>query len=581
MPRNEETKTEIREQHTWFGVRPRARTTNTSSFSDAFTPAYFRMYIMTMSYMKEEIQDNQSVISSSLLEFKVSKHDNQDDLQQTLSPSANDQEDDSDKTVDYFLSENSDVCHDSLRLGSITAKMDDVVVSDWKRLSVFEQSLNEELDLSILGWHIKESEFPGSMNVQDNYCVSEDDSDNTKSPSSIDLLSSLSEAIHSQFHSEDLGLPTISLLSNFDIQAYQEISAFEFNQPTEYTMEQRAQVAQSLLLFVREYIMPLSVSDLNAIFVGTVNTYPINEDHPCEDIIPTSTDHIRKSNYDVLPFRTVSIRIRIDVLCGAVMDAVQASIQNLNGEITKRQGGHLKAILPVFRYLDVMSIDQRNHSEPETLLPSIRLDIQLVSKRRSRENERILLIRAYTGKDVKTLPSNVFDLNRSEIGIYYDTNENRLIEAATSIQKLLFHSKMSQAANTSEALYSESADKTASHISKISLWQKRARNIAQELKNKSPLLKGKISPNISLDMTAAELLRDMGLESSLDISTERCTSKTHKYHIPILEQYDLSCFASSKLFIMTSLYELENRGLSYRYVRDVVFQLFPCLPLFI
>lgn len=47
-----------------------------------------------------------------------------------------------------------------------------------------------------------------------------------------------------------------------------------------------------------------------------------------------------------LPIRTVTIRIRCDVLCGAVMDATTTSVERLGGEITKRQGGHLRAVIP-------------------------------------------------------------------------------------------------------------------------------------------------------------------------------------------------------------------------------------------
>jgi len=47
-----------------------------------------------------------------------------------------------------------------------------------------------------------------------------------------------------------------------------------------------------------------------------------------------------------LPVRTVTIRIRCDVMCGAVMDALTTSVERVGGEMTKRQGGHLRAVLP-------------------------------------------------------------------------------------------------------------------------------------------------------------------------------------------------------------------------------------------
>ena len=46
-----------------------------------------------------------------------------------------------------------------------------------------------------------------------------------------------------------------------------------------------------------------------------------------------------KKIMEPLPIRTVTIRIRPDVLCGAVMDALTVSVERVGGEITKRQGG--------------------------------------------------------------------------------------------------------------------------------------------------------------------------------------------------------------------------------------------------
>lgn len=40
-----------------------------------------------------------------------------------------------------------------------------------------------------------------------------------------------------------------------------------------------------------------------------------------------------------LPVRTVTVRIRPDVLCGAVMDALTTGVERAGGEMTKRQGG--------------------------------------------------------------------------------------------------------------------------------------------------------------------------------------------------------------------------------------------------
>ena len=53
----------------------------------------------------------------------------------------------------------------------------------------------------------------------------------------------------------------------------------------------------------------------------------------------SSSSTSNRSNMEPLPVRTVTIRIRCDVLCGSVMDALSCSVEELGGEMTKRQGG--------------------------------------------------------------------------------------------------------------------------------------------------------------------------------------------------------------------------------------------------
>jgi hypothetical protein len=53
-----------------------------------------------------------------------------------------------------------------------------------------------------------------------------------------------------------------------------------------------------------------------------------------------SQQHVREP----LPARTVTVRIRCDVMCGAVMDSLTTSVERLGGEMTKRQGGVSAAV---------------------------------------------------------------------------------------------------------------------------------------------------------------------------------------------------------------------------------------------
>jgi len=120
---------------------------------------------------------------------------------------------------------------------------------------------------------------------------------------------------------------------------------------------------------------------------------------------------------EIVPVRTAFIQIRPDVLVGAVMDAVYTSISSLKGEVTKRQGGHLRALLPgqwVERseYIPFRTFEQtKNMSnifgspimQPSVgtmngmvFMPPIVVDAQLCTRKMSRVAERILLVRSYS-----------------------------------------------------------------------------------------------------------------------------------------------------------------------------------------
>ena len=166
----------------------------------------------------------------------------------------------------------------------------------------------------------------------------------------------------------------------------------------------------------------------------------------------------------VPPVRTVTIRIRPDVLCGAVMDAISTAVTDVGGEITKRRGGHLRCSVPGYwlgrgksasrqtsaNELDGMGLgsldgaattpiqaatpgaltpgveseedhlassfshllspfsshskaqkhgSQQRPAKDRILLPPITVDVQLVTRKLTRECERMLLIRVYKCQD--------------------------------------------------------------------------------------------------------------------------------------------------------------------------------------
>ena len=175
----------------------------------------------------------------------------------------------------------------------------------------------------------------------------------------------------------------------------------------------------------------------------------------------------RPANVEPIPpVRTVTIRIRPDVLCGAVMDAISTAITDVGGEITKRRGGHLRCTVPGYwlgrgksasrqtsaNELDGMGLgsldgaettpiqaatpgalspgveseedhlassfshllspfsshnkaqkygNQQRPAKDRILLPPITVDVQLVTRKLTRECERMLLIRVYKCQDIE------------------------------------------------------------------------------------------------------------------------------------------------------------------------------------
>ena len=199
-------------------------------------------------------------------------------------------------------------------------------------------------------------------------------------------------------------------------------------------------------LTIMEYITPPKTKLLQKIFVGW-NPGP-REHHPEEDISyhdrllndPPSPPQQQQENDEPIPVRSVTIPIRPDVLCGAVMGSLTDTIERLGGSTIKRQGGHLHAILPGKRmrvYMpgewetrkqgteqqqqqskDIGKDESSSHSmngltsnlfvsssqscatEPKYIdLPPYRIDSQLVTKKYDKSCHRLLLVRVFRIQD--------------------------------------------------------------------------------------------------------------------------------------------------------------------------------------
>ncbi|GAX12782.1 hypothetical protein FisN_15Hh261 [Fistulifera solaris] len=74
------------------------------------------------------------------------------------------------------------------------------------------------------------------------------------------------------------------------------------------------------------------------------------------------------SHVTTLPIRTVTIRIRPDVLCGTVMEALHHALGKQNAEIDKRQGGHMQATWSQQYDVDLQLVTEQSTLERQLLL---------------------------------------------------------------------------------------------------------------------------------------------------------------------------------------------------------------------
>jgi len=173
----------------------------------------------------------------------------------------------------------------------------------------------------------------------------------------------------------------------------------------------------------REYIKPMKETALAKIFAGfdsgnncSANSRERRMREKENEIDTPYTSHDIGEEKELLPIRTVTIRIRPDILCGAVMDAAYTAVQSIGGEVIKRQGSHLRAVVPgccipeenfhQFRSDEsfvsyglgsLFSPTSSPHRSRKsiTMLPPFLIDVQLCIRRRSREGERLILIRSF------------------------------------------------------------------------------------------------------------------------------------------------------------------------------------------
>jgi hypothetical protein len=301
----------------------------------------------------------------------------------------------------------------------------------------------------------------------------------------------------------DRGLYTRPFLSRHEIETMGVVTVpnwiarpgGEEDSPMDNTSRGREMYMNRLLSCITEYVEPPNSKTIRKLFSGwvpgpgerrpedergdridsdddrkLVTAYSTTKSHSVEESADNDDDdnhnfkEIRSHSQqqivmEPLPVRTVTIRIRVDVLCGAVMDALTTTVERTGGEIIKRQGGHLRALIPgrkmrvwmpgewereqakveeedefhflegdgdVNRHKSSTNFDSKDDSDSQSVvssmlsslsftspikspkprgptfkvLPTYLVDAQLVTKKLGKECERMLLIRVYRIQDV-------------------------------------------------------------------------------------------------------------------------------------------------------------------------------------
>lgn len=425
------------------------------------------------------------------------------------------------------------------------------------------------------------------------------------------------------FDSVDTETCSHSSTSNIDVIVGQDLSCAV---DEENNVKLREEAIHEILQCTREYVIPLSGFVLNKIYAGLhgINKGPkpksirrkeekfdsfsvgsaSEENDETSSVIEIQDDIIEK-----LPVRTVIIRIRPDILCGAVMDAVQTAVKSLNGEIMKRQGGHFRAILPGGYVIgntfepneqDKIGLGLANIFSPQkvvynspTILPPFIIDAQLCTRRKSRECERVLLVRSFRMEVDEVIDDHFYSTdNRNNVDIdYLDESTSNIRESAALFQRLRSMSSLGSVVGFGKSLQKGAGSE---YLNKT----RRKKPSVQKLENilASPF---KMINNILHDdetYTVIDSQRD-GIEwsdSSHDnISKQKVPGRLMNMSpstpsvkdknddavpIPALSVDDLPFVQSSWIFVKECLDELDNRDLVYSSLVSSPFGAFPSLP---
>ena len=284
---------------------------------------------------------------------------------------------------------------------------------------------------------------------------------------------------------------------------------------------------------IKEYCLAIPEAKLKHLYVGMPESS--NENQP-------------------LPVRTVAIRIRPDVLCGAVMDGVYQGLTSfvtdgayqastgLQARIRKRQGGHLRGVVVG------AVVPSESETEPPTRYPPFLVDVQLCTYK-SDDCDRMLLIRTYhVTEDEDDAAMEDFVTLQSESNVSNDE------------YKLVSHHTM---------LEDEFDTSASTHL-------RESCALVQRMEAPDLARKIRLSPGQTFDNR--ETVQNVVSEHLLEHYRACPSVKEGEITLPALNSEDWPVVQSSWRLVQAVWEELETRDLTYTTLLTSRFGAFPALP---
>ena len=360
---------------------------------------------------------------------------------------------------------------------------------------------------------------------------------------------------------------------------------------------------------VQEYCLAVPEAKLKRQYVGLLDHH-----HPTEPLEPVSSpssltlSHKSDMSAAKLPVRTMSIRIRPDVLCGAVMEAVHHALapqipldgsnnssdldhhhhqqHSLFATIRKRQGGHIRAWIPgavvarvgegeefwntsaeqhwavtaaAIQESSVSKGEEESTQEP-IRYPPFAADLQLVTLKKAKGNtcERQLVIRIYhpSVDDTLTTSSNDSDHDEQIVGSPASTTsrqqrseqqqEDRTLAEPVPVEPSLSLRECASLIQCMEA---------PEHVRR-----KMLRSFHNNTVRNIPAMREAVREQLLSQYRACPSVKEGGIT------------------LPALNSEDFGVIQSSWRLVQSLWDELDTRGLAYSTLRESRFGTFPALP---